>query len=39
MDCTAIILTIGIIFAASFFYNVYRFCLALVAIPNLKLVI
>ncbi len=35
MDCTAIILTIGIIFAASFFSTVSGFGFALVAMPVL----
>lgn len=38
MDCTAIILTIGIIFAASFFSTVSGFGFALVAMPVLTLV-
>ena len=38
MDCTEIILTIGIIFAASFFSTVSGFGFALVAMPVLTLV-
>lgn len=38
MDYTAIILTIGIIFAASFFSTVSGFGFALVAMPVLTLV-
>lgn len=38
MDCTAIIMTIGIIFAASFFSTVSGFGFALVAMPVLTLV-